>query len=428
MAFNPMDMNTPSVAPTPTKTIAQLQADIAAQQQKVKDLTATALAAQTKAEAATVKMDPTYGVTLAQQAKDAATPGSQAYIDANNALTQAKNVVALGPKPADKAGYTVTRVGNTWQYVSNGTGGGVGGGGYIPPTTPTTPATQPAAIKGVTQSAKDIVNQFLLESGMGELSNDVWSQWTAGTSAPQIIDYVRKTPQYAARFPAMAALNKAGRNISEAAYIAKEQADIDLMKQYDIPLSVYGTTAYLGSLIENNVTYNDLNSRLIAVRDTVKSYDPSILKYAQDTFGLSEGDLMGWALDPVKTLPAIQQKAEAFKIGGAALAAGYNAQSANKELTQEQANALAAAGITQQQAQQGFTNLGQMGQYQQALPGEATAPLTEQQLINAQFGLNAPDVEALKIAKQKKLSEFEQGGNFAATQAGIVGLGTSSNV
>jgi hypothetical protein len=68
-----------------------------------------------------------------------------------------------------------------------------------------------------------------------------------------------------------------------------------------------------------------------------------------------------------------------------------------------------------------------MGQYQQALPGEASAALTEQQLINAQFGLNAPDIEAFKTAKQKKLSEFAQGGNFAATQAGIVGLGSSSN-
>ena len=33
-----MDMNTPSVAPAPKKTIAQLQADIATQQQAVKDL------------------------------------------------------------------------------------------------------------------------------------------------------------------------------------------------------------------------------------------------------------------------------------------------------------------------------------------------------------------------------------------------------
>jgi len=281
---------------------------------------------------------------------------------------------------------------------------------------------------GISQSAKDIVNQFLTESGMGALSDQVWSQWTAGTSAPQIIDYVRKTPEYALRFPAMASLNKAGRNISEAAYIAKEQADIDLMKQYGIDTSVYGTTSYLGSLIENNVTYSDLNSRLIAVRDTVKSYDPTILKYAKDTYGLTEGDLMGWAIDPTKSLPAIQQKAEAFKIGGAALAAGYNAQSANKELTQEQANALAAAGVTQQQAQQGFTNLGQMGQYQQALPGETNASLTEQQLINAQFGLNAPDIEAFKTAKQKKLSEFAQGGNFAATQAGLTGIGSAPSV
>jgi hypothetical protein len=219
-----------------------------------------------------------------------------------------------------------------------------------------------------------------------------------------------------------------GEGITEGEYLAKIKADKEILSQFNIPAGIFDTPEYLGSLMVNNVNTVDLTRRLQALQDSVLSLDPSIVKYAKDTFGLDTGGIMAWAGDPTKALPVIEQQAKAMQIGGAALAAGYNAQSANKELTQEQANALAAAGITQQQAQQGFTNLGQMSQYQQALPGEATAPLTEQQLINAQFGLNAPDVEALKIAKQKKLSEFAQGGNFAATQGGISGLGTSSNV
>ena len=274
----------------------------------------------------------------------------------------------------------------------------------------------------VSQSAIDIVNGFLKDAGMDALSKDVWSQWTSGTTSGQIMDYIRSTPQYAARFPAMAALNKAGRNISEAAYIYKEQSDVEYMKQYGITNPAFLTHDYLGKLIENNVTTVDLQSRLMAAQDTVMSYDPNVVKYAKDVFGLAQGDLMAWALDPTKALPGIQQQAKAIQIGGAAFAAGIAAS----DITQAEASSLAAAGVTQAQAQQGFTNVAQMGQYSQALPGANPAEtVSSQDLINAQFATSPDAITKLQKAKQSKLAEYAQGGQFAATQAGVVGLGNA---
>lgn len=307
------------------------------------------------------------------------------------------------------------------QFVSNPTGGGGGAGGTGDGTVQKTNTS--STTNGVTQGAKDAVNKLLSEFGMGGLTDEIWNQWTSGTTADQIMEYVRKSGEYKTRFPAMATLNAAGRNISEAAYIGKEQADIELMKQYNIPSGVFDTKDYLGKLIANNVTQVDLQKRLIAAQDTVMSYDTSIIKYAKDTYGIGVGDLMAWALSPELALPVIQQQAKAMQIGGAAYAAGLAA----RDITKSEAESLATAGITQQQAQQGFTNIAQMGEYKQGMPG-VTNPaevVTSEDLINAQFATSPEAIVKVNKAKASKLAEYAQGGQFAATQAGLIGIGAS---
>lgn len=280
--------------------------------------------------------------------------------------------------------------------------------------------------KTLTQNAKEVVKSFLAEAGMGDLADSVWSKWIGGGTADQIIEDIRKSPQYAERFPAMAALNKAGRNISEAQYIAKETSDIEMMKQYGIPDAIANNRKLLGSLIENNVSVVTLQKRLMAAQDTVLSFDPNIVKYGKDTYGLDQGSLMAWALAPEIALPVIEQQAKAIQIGGAALAAGLKAE----EITKSEAESLAAAGVTQEQAKQGFTNIAQMGQYKQTLPGlvNPAETLTNEELINAQFATSPEAILKLQKAKQTKTAEFAQGGQFAATQAGVTGIGSAPTV
>ena len=280
--------------------------------------------------------------------------------------------------------------------------------------TPVTPA-------GVTQSAKDIVNGYLREAGLAALTDETWKQWNAGTSAEQIMDYVRGTKEYAARFPAMATLRSAGRSITESSYILKEQADIDMMTTYGIPADIATNRNLLGSLISNNVNQVTLQQRLMAGQDSILSHDKNVLDYAKQTFGLTSGDLLSFVLNPDIALPVLQEKAKAIQIGGAAF-------QAKQALDANQALSLAAAGVTAQQAQQGFGNIAQQGQFQQALPGDISGNLTNEELINAQFNMDPVALAKLKKVSATRANEFQGGGQFTASATGVTGIGSAPQV
>ena len=279
---------------------------------------------------------------------------------------------------------------------------------------------------GVGQNAKDIVNGFLAQAGMGPLTAQVWAQWGAGTSAPQILDYIRSTPEYSTRYPGMKALNSRGMNISEGQYSNIEQSYTNQLKSYGIPSGIFDTHAYMGSLIDANVTPADFQTRLTAAQDTILGHDANTIKFAQDTFGLSTGDLMAGYLDPKLALPTVEQNSKAMQIGGAALGSGFQGQGINGEITKAQADTLATQGISQAQALQGFGNLGQQTQFGQNLPGDISGSLTQQQLINAQFGSNAPDQLALKNLQARRLSDYNQSGQLAQDSKGVSGAGVSN--
>lgn len=321
-----------------------------------------------------------------------------------------------------------------WMPGSNGT-----------PVPSNTPASTPVTTAGSTAAstvkpggsanadpgALQIITDALKMAGLGNLASKAWTMWNQGFDMNAIMDDptngIRASAEYKQNFPAMAALNAKGQGISEAAYLAKETQDKELLKQYGIPTGLFDTKDYLGSLMTNNVTAQDLQQRLIAVQDTVNSYDSNVKKYAADTYGLDSGHLMAWALDPSKALPLIQQQAQAMKIGGSALASGFGGGlGANGELSTAQAEALGAANVTQAQAQQGFTNLAQMGQLAQALPGDTSGSVTNEQMINSQFGLSGTDTAAVKKVQSKRVAEYQQGGAFAAGAAGASGLGVAN--
>lgn len=319
------------------------------------------------------------------------------------------------PDTGNPAGKTVVSViananGTQTIYYSDGTTSIVG-----------TPLAPTPVQTGVSQSAKDIVNGYLREAGLGALSDEAWKQWNAGTSAEQIMDYVRTTPDYAKRFPAMAALRTAGRSISEAQYVAKEQADIDMMTSYGIPTDIATNRDLLGRLIANNVNQVDLQKRLMAGQESILSKDKNILKYAADTFGLTDGDLLAFVLAPEIATPVIEQKAKAIQIGGAAF-------QASQKIAGEQAMQLAAAGVTGAQAQQGFGNIAQQQQLTQALPGDISGSVTNEELINAQFGMSPEALAKARKVAGTRAAEFQQGGQFVAGQGGVTGLGSAPQV
>ena len=252
--------------------------------------------------------------------------------------------------------------------------------------------------------------------------------WNKGFDFNAIMDDpvngIRASADYKKNFPAMAALNAAGQGISESTYLQKEQSDLELMKQYGIPSGIFDTKEYLGSLMTNNVNTTDLEKRLMAVQNMV---DPNVSQYAKDTYGLDTGHLMAYLLDPKAATPVLLQKAQAMQIGGAAYQQKFaGGLGPNGELSQAQAEELAMANVTQSDAQKGFANIGQEGQLAQALPGDTSGSVSNQQLINAQFNLNPNDIIATRKVQQNRINEFNAGGAVAGNANGLSGLGKAN--
>ena len=395
MAYDPMSGNTPdapAVAPVTNASLAAAQATVGA-----KELAAS------RAETAAVR---------------AADP-----------LTN-KSVTPQAP-----AGTTAVWVGGTttggWKFQTNTPQGPVGGGGGGQPlvTTTTAPIVTPGG--GGNPSALQIITDALTGAGLGSLAANAWTMWNKGYDINAIMDDpingIRASAAYKTVFPAMAKLNAMGEGITEGQYLAKVQADKEILKQFNVPSGIFDTPDYLGSLMLNHVNTVDLTNRLQAAQDSVLSLDPSILKYGKDSYGLDTGNLIAWALDPTKATPIIVQQAKAMQIGGAALQSGFaGGMGTNGELLASQAEALANQGVTQAQALQGFVQLGQMGQYGQMLPGDVSGALTNQQMINAEFNANANDVMALNKVKATRVNEFNAGGALAANAGGVGGIGAAN--
>ena len=393
--------------------------------------------------------DPTSGNTPDAPAKKA--PVTNASLAAAQATVGAKELAASraetaavraadpltnkSVKPTAPANTTAVWVGGTttggWKFQTNTPQGPVGGGGGGQPlvTTTTAPIVTPGG--GGNPSALQIITDALTGAGLGSLAANAWTMWNKGYDINAIMDDpingIRASAAYKTVFPAMAKLNAMGEGITEGQYLAKVQADKEILKQFNVPSGIFDTPDYLGSLMLNHVNTVDLTNRLQAAQDSVLSLDPSILKYGKDSYGLDTGNLIAWALDPTKATPIIAQQAKAMQIGGAALQSGFaGGMGTNGELLASQAEALANQGVTQAQALQGFTQLGQMSQYGQMLPGDVSGALTGQQMVNAEFNANANDVMALNKVKATRVNEFNAGGALAASAGGVGGIGAAN--
>jgi len=331
----------------------------------------------------------------------------------------AKGTVVGTPQVIKNADGTITTV----TTVADGNGGFTSS-----QTTSGTPTTTPSASD---ESALGAITDILDQAGLSSVATTAWDQLNKGVPASQIISDIRSGNPiygnaYAQRFPGMAALAAKGQAINEGTYISLEKSYTEVLKSAGIPSGTFDTTAYMGNLIANNINPTDLQSRVTAAQNSVLSLDPNIRQYALDTYGLDSGHLAAWALDPSQALPKIQQQAQAMQIGGAALQQGFKGAGANGELTTAQAEALANQGISQSQAQAGFSNLAQETQFETQLPGDVATALNNQQLINSQFKSNGSDVLAFQHLQQQKVNEFNQGGAIAADSSGIKGIGASN--
>jgi hypothetical protein len=269
------------------------------------------------------------------------------------------------------------------------------------------------------KSAYDLLYSEFKQYGLEALVTPLKSLIEEGVSPSEFTLRLRETDAYKKRFAANAQrVAKGLRALSEAEYIGTEDQYQDVMRRYGMPESYYakgdlGVQSGFEKFLAGDVSAVELEDRIQTAQNRVVNSNPEVAKALKEFYpGISNGDILAYVLDPTNAIEQIKRKVTAAEIGGAAIQSGLTTGMTRAE-------ELAAAGITKQQAQQGFQTVaevaprgGQLAEIYKQNPYTQTTAEAEV------FGL-AGSVDAAK--QRKKLTQLE-----TAAFSGSAGMGAIS--
>jgi len=223
-----------------------------------------------------------------------------------------------------------------------------------------------ATEKANRQSAYDLLYNEFERYGLASLVTPLRDLITSGVSPSEFTLRLRETDAYKNRFAANQIRVKNGlRALSESEYIRNEDAYQEVMRRRGLPASYYEQTVDpvtgiakqkgFETLLAGDVSASELEDRIVTAQDRVLNANPEIAATLKQFYpGISNGDILAYALDPANAINQIKRKITAAEIGAAAGTYGLGA-------TASRAEQLAAAGVTEATAQQGFKTISQIG-------------------------------------------------------------------
>lgn len=260
---------------------------------------------------------------------------------------------------------------------------------------------------------------LLSEWGLEGLTDWVWQQLQDG-NVDILPTLIRQTDQYKQRFKGLEERRAKGLNVmSEAEYLSLENNYRYIIKQYGVPSGFYDSRDFMAELIAKDVSPNEFNARLKGYADAAFNAPKETRDELRRLYGVTEGELTAFFIDPNTALPLIEQRYKAAGVGGASERGGFGQLSLS---TNERLAQLGASG-------------NDVGQFQQlARSGELFGELnsfnermTNDQAALATFGGDAAGAETLKRRAEGRVAAYAGGGSFAESNKGAFGIGSVSN-
>lgn len=259
------------------------------------------------------------------------------------------------------------------------------------------------------QTILRVLGDYGLDSLGDYIYNEIIVKETVNIDDPNAVIYaIRERPEYQQRFSANAARLKKGlAELDPASYVALENEYRQTLQANGLPANFYDQTDDFRALIEGDVSPAELNERVQLGYRAVADADPEVVRQMRTLYGVNEGELAAYFLDPTRAAPLLTRQARAANI------AARGREQAGIQLAGTLAEDLARRGITEAEAQRGFQEIGALGELRQTFAGEQA--LTEEQLVGAQFGIDVQAQQELERRRRGRLAEFAGGGTFART-------------
>lgn len=267
------------------------------------------------------------------------------------------------------------------------------------------------------QSAYEIIAETLTAYGLGTLSrfvNDIVFGENV-LDADVILGRIRRTPEYKQRFAANETRRSRGLNVlSENEYVSMERVYMQYLRQSGMPAEMFDQNTDVQQLIANDVSVAELASRVNQGYEAVKYSNPQVIQEMRRLYGVTDGQLAAYFLDPNRAAPILIKQAQTAQVAAEAkLQAGFS-------LGTTQAEELTTFGVTQEQAREGFQAIQQAQELFQALPFEEQ--ITQEEQVAGIFGTSAAAQQRIRQRQRSRQAEFEVGGGFAGQGTTYTGL------
>lgn len=208
------------------------------------------------------------------------------------------------------------------------------------------------------QSAFDLLYEQFSSYGLGSLVEPLRGLIKdPSVSSSEFTIRLRQSDPYKKRFAAnQKRIDRGLAAISEAEYLSLEDQYQNIMRNYGLPESFYrkdtlGTQKGFEDLIGFDVSAAELEDRVQQAAIRVTNAAPEVKRALTEFYpGITEGDILGYVLNPENALTEIRRKITAAEIGAGAMQAGLRTNVGRAE-------ELARFGITAEQARSGFQQI-----------------------------------------------------------------------
>jgi hypothetical protein len=269
------------------------------------------------------------------------------------------------------------------------------------------------------ESARLIVRRILEQYGLGSLVDTVMNAITSAESLTEdrLMATIRDTAEYKERFRGNEIRRAAGLNVlGEGEYVAVEKAYSDIMTAAGLPQGFYDQPADFAQLIGGGVSVAELSQRVTVGYRSVAEADPTVREQMRMMYGLTDGELAAYFLDPNRALPVIERQVATARLGAAAARQGFG-----ESVERMAFERMAGLGVTEEQATEVFGTLAGARELLTPLEGGETAlDVTDTAL--GLVGQSPEALQRLRTQQRRRQARFEGGGSLATTGAGVTGL------
>lgn len=290
----------------------------------------------------------------------------------------------------------------------------------LPPPRPDDTFADPTGAAADEQNAKIRLKALLDQWGLGSLADWAYEQVIVNDLAEDFVLNVLLPDQEAAkaRTPGNQLRKDAGLPVlSIGDYVRLEAEMKGQFRQAGLPTGFYDDASDFATLIGNDVSVAELNSRINDGFIDAMNAPADVRQGFAALYGVQgDANLAAYFINPAHALPVLERQEAAAKAYGAASRTGFGA------LSRAEAEGIAAFGYNEGALQQGFGQLASdMPLFQSFDAGDQVISREDQ--LAATFGNNANAARRVAAKRRRQQANFEGGGAVAANNEGFAGIG-----